>query len=184
MTDTFLNKINMEYLSNKDQYNKSFVNLEVTKINKKDKKFYKKRTFNLVKELLMNNEPLFLSPNVKHDFNVFLNSSIEYFKVLDSNDIIQADLKGHNNIDVESINAESIDDNIINENNVDNLLMRSLNINNNSLDKFIKIKKNYNEIIIPIQKDINLSDPILRIKGIPKKKNIINKYEENKKEVV
>jgi hypothetical protein len=56
-------------------------------------------------------------------------------------------------------------------------------MSNNSLDNFIKIKmtKQSEELIIPQQKEINLKDPILKIKGITKKKNIINNYDEDTK---
>ena len=37
------------------------------------------------------------------------------------------------------------------------------------------------ELIIPQQKEINLKDPTLKIKGITKKKNIINNYDEDSK---
>ena len=61
--------------------------------------------------------------------------------------------------------------------------MRSVKMSNHSLDNFIKIKmtKNIEELIIPQQKEINLKDPILKIKGITKKKNIINNYDEDTK---
>ena len=56
--------------------------------------------------------------------------------------------------------------------------MRKINVKQNSLDAFVKKKKNPKEIILPKQKKINLKDPLLKNKGIIKKKNIINKYEE------
>ena len=61
--------------------------------------------------------------------------------------------------------------------------MRSVKMSNNSLDNFIKIKmtKQPEELIIPQQKEINLKDPTLKIKGITKKKNIINNYDEDTK---
>ena len=39
-------------------------------------------------------------------------------------------------------------------------------------------------MIIPQQKEINLKDPFLKNKGIDKKKNIINKYEEDTKKQI
>ena len=61
--------------------------------------------------------------------------------------------------------------------------MRSINISNPSLDYFVKriITKKPEDMILPKQKDINLSDPILKNKGViisDKKKNITNKYDE------
>ena len=64
------------------------------------------------------------------------------------------------------------------------LLMKTVKINN-SLDNFVKRKltKAPEDIILPKQKDINLKDPSLKVKGVnsSKKKNITNKYEENNK---
>ena len=48
------------------------------------------------------------------------------------------------------------------------------------MDNFIirnVIKKNETEHL-PLQKEINLKDPQLRVKGICKKKNLMNTYEE------
>jgi hypothetical protein len=61
--------------------------------------------------------------------------------------------------------------------------MRSVKINAPSLDNFIikTITKKPENIILPKQKEINLMDPILKNKGICKKKNITNKYDENQK---
>jgi hypothetical protein len=57
-------------------------------------------------------------------------------------------------------------------------MMRSINIKP-TLNNFVqKIKIKSEEMIIPKQKEVNLKDPTLKIKGI-KKKNITNKYDEN-----
>ena len=59
------------------------------------------------------------------------------------------------------------------------MLMRTIKIPHNSLDKFIKKTIiDPPDIFIPKQKDINLKEPYLKNKGICKKKNINNKYEE------
>jgi hypothetical protein len=54
-------------------------------------------------------------------------------------------------------------------------------MSNHSLDNFIKIKmtKTPEKLIIPQQKEINLKEPYLKNKGIVKKKNIINNYDED-----
>ena len=59
-------------------------------------------------------------------------------------------------------------------------IMRKINVKTNTLDNFIirnVIKKPEPEFL-PIQKEINLKDPSLRVKGISKKKNLNNTYEE------
>jgi hypothetical protein len=112
-------------------------------------------------------------------------------KTIDNNDIIQSEYK---NI---FLDCDQADNNInLKENGVSEeseehgeaikILIKKIEINN-SLDSFVQ--KNFflpsEQIIIPKQKDINLQDPTLKIKGVKqssKKKNINNKYEENNEE--
>ena len=199
MSEEYINKITIDCLINKGQYkNKNDPLLE--KINKHDKKFYRKRIYNLAKELLLSKEePKNIFPDVKHSFDNFIKSCIDYFKALDNNDIIQGDfniqddlnIQGDLNIDIlDNINhIDNLD--IDNTNHIDNLeevdksFIRSINIPKPSLNGFIIKNKIKKSIIIPNKKEINLKDPSLRIKGIiksEKKKNINNKYDEiNKK---
>jgi len=66
--------------------------------------------------------------------------------------------------------------------------MRSIKITEpNALEKLVKrttTKICQKAPIIPMQKDINLKDPILKNKGIRKKNNITNKYEETSEEKI
>lgn len=187
-TDAFLNQATLDYLINKKQYKLHLTNAINKKINKKDIKFYRKRILNLSKDLLLKEDSeISVFPDIKCAFEIFLKTCINYFKILDRNDIIQ---KEYNNIDIE-INPDieikektEINDStdfLKEENN--KLLMRSVKMSNSHLDKFIKIKmtKQQEGIIIPQQKEINLKDPILKNKGIIKKKNIINNYDEDTK---
>jgi hypothetical protein len=183
MSEDFINKINIDYLINKEQYDKYILN-KTEKNNKKDKRFYRKRILNLTKELLLTKEEdIKVYPDIKYTFNNFINSCIHYFKVTDNNDIIQEDYK---ELKLDDINdskfpSEINCDNIHTNEEANNLLMRSIKINT-SLDKFVKIKnKKNNEIILPQKKKIDLNNPDLKIKGIPQKKNINNTYEGEKK---
>jgi hypothetical protein len=189
MSEAFLNKVTLDCLLNKNMYNTYLLSEEKKTSNKRDKKFYKRRIFNLVKEILITKEePLDLFPDVKYTFDNFVDSCIQYFKSKDNNDIIQSEYK---NIEENNIISELLESNIDGdyiEDEANKLLMRSIKITNSSLDNFVT--KKYinppNEIILPKQKDVNLKDPELKNKGIRKKKNIINKYDENinaKKEI-
>ena len=60
-------------------------------------------------------------------------------------------------------------------------MMRSINIQSTTLDKFIKRTVKKDTVVLPQQKEVDLSNPELKLKGVKKKKNITNKYEENKK---
>ena len=170
---------------NKNQYNRYFSNKE-DHINRKDKKFYRKRIFDLTKTLLISKEiPENIMPDVIHAFNSYVKNCITHFKELDRTDILQED---YNNItnSSNSINNNELKTNnsdTIKNNDADKLMMRSVKINKNPMDTFvIKHKKQEKEYILPKEKTINLNDPILKNKGICKKKNINNIYEDETKE--
>ena len=185
-SNDFLNQASLDYLINTKQYKIQLTNILNKKINKKDKRFYRRRILNLTKELLSKDESeIVISPDIKYAFDNLVKTCVHYFKILDRNDIIQEDYNNFN----KGIDDEIKEDNEINESTQflkeenEKLLMRSVKMSNNSLDNFIKIKmtKQPEELIIPQQKEINLKDPTLKIKGITKKKNIINNYDEDSK---
>jgi hypothetical protein len=164
---------------NKQQYAKHIGQQTTTKKDsiRKDKRFYKKRIFDLTKKLLNNEKPETMYPDVGSAFDSYARVCIEYFKVLDKSDIIQEDYA-----DIENgiLNNKPLDPsfNAVEESM---LMMRSIKITEpNALEKLVKrtTSKLEKKPIIPIQKDINLKDPNLKNKGISKKNNINNKYEE------
>ena len=181
-SNDFLNQASLDYLINTKQYKIQLTNILNKKINKKDKRFYRRRILNLTKELLSKDESeIVISPDIKYAFDNLVKTCVHYFKILDRNDIIQED---YNEFDDEIKEDKEISETeqFLKEEN-EKLLMRSVKMSNNSLDNFIKIKmtKQPEELIIPQQKEINLKDPTLKIKGITKKKNIINNYDEDSK---
>ena len=187
LPDNKLSDIDLEYLINKELYGKSIdskMQPHINTNNKKDKKFYKKRIYDLTKQLLINEQPSTLFPDVRNTFDNYIKTCISYFKVIDTSDIIQED---YDNLLGPINNATSLDnvagvDNIDNIDEINKLMMRSIKIMEpNALEKLVKrtITKKEIEPIIPQQKDINLKDPVLKNKGIRKKKNITNKYDEN-----
>jgi hypothetical protein len=179
MSEEFVNKVTLEYLVNKD-YN---VTVKTSKVDKRDKKFYRKRIFNLTKEILSNEEPADVLPDVKHAFDNYVKHCINYFKAIDCSDILQEDYKdmSMNNL----CNAtELLESNQIQE-DANKLIMRSINIQSSTLDKFIKRTVKKETVVLPQQKEVDLKNPELKLKGVKKKKNITNKYEEiveNKKQ--
>lgn len=187
LSDNKVSDIDLEYLINKDLYGKSIdskMQPHITINNKKDKRFYKKRIYDLTKQLLSNEQPPTLFPDVRNTFDNYIKTCISYFKIIDTSDIIQEDyddLLGSISNDTGVDNVAGVD-NIDNIDEVNKLMMRSIKIMEpNALEKLVKrtITKKEIEPIIPQQKDINLKDPILKNKGIRKKKNITNKYDEN-----
>jgi len=189
-SDAFLNQASLDYLINMKQYKNHFIssneNTLNKKINRKDKKFYRRRILGLTKDLLYKEESeIGVSPDIKCAFDNLVKTCIHYFKILDRNDIIQEDYNGFN----KDINEEIKEEKNINESEQflkeenEKLLMRSVKMTSHPLDNFIKIKmtKQIEELIIPQQKEINLKDPILKNKGVIKKKNIINNYDTDTK---
>ena len=195
MSEEYVNQVTLNYLMNKDQYNKYIKNNTIklpNSVNKKDKKFYKKRIYNIIKQLLSSQETEIeprLFTDVQKSFDNFVNICIHSLKVIDKTDIIQDDYKDIAesitlNLD---LNKELDDDDIKTKEEADLLLLRSIKITNPSLDNFVKRKytKAPQQILMPQQKDINLRDPNLKIKGIKdkdnlnseKKKNITNIYD-------
>jgi hypothetical protein len=179
MDDHLITEITLECLMNKQQYAKHVgQNIPAKKDSiRKDTKFYKKRIFDLTKRLLNNEKPETMYPDVGSAFDSYARICIEYFKILDKSDIIQEDYVG---INADSLNKLPADPsyNAVEESM---LMMRSIKINEpNALEKLVKrtTAKLEKKPIIPLQKDINLKDPNLKNKGISKKNNINNKYEE------
>ena len=193
MSDNLISEITIGYLMNKDQYAKYIMNKSnngsssTSNSNRKDKKFYKKRIYDLTKQLINNEKPDGIYSGIIDTFELYTKICIEYFKNLDKTDIIQKDYNGL--ITDVSSNAEVQLDSLQNTQNIEEankLMMRLVKITEpNSLEKLVKrtIIKNVDAKpnIPPKQKEINLKDPILKNKGIRKKKNIINKYDDETK---
>lgn len=177
MSDSLINQITLDCLMNKKQYAK-YVSAKISKsINKTDKKFYRKRIINLAREMIVADDIslniLNVLPDVKYAFDNYVNSCIHYFKLLDTNDIVQDEYKDYNFQKDELMKEanETLENHEINDLvNVDNLLAREIKLPSASLNSFVK-KKQKGPMFIPQQKEIDLSNPVLKNKGIVKKKN-------------
>ena len=179
-----INKITLEYLMTKDQYEKMNKSTNEKLISKNDRKFYRRRILNLTRNMLINKSPDNLFPDVKKSFDNFMKTCVGYFKVIDEIDIIQNENENNKedldiNIDnfLDEATIHELDKNdIISIEEANNLMMRSIKINNITMDKYLikkttveKKQPNY-----PKQKNIDLKDPSLKNKGISKKNNINN----------
>lgn len=200
-TNDIIHNITIEYLINKQYHNffKKDADLLIS-INKRDKKFYKKRILNVTRDLFLNDD-VNISPDVKNSYNNYIKHCIEYFKMLDKSDIIQNEYNENvkaisDNEDADKLILEN--DNEYDENNVDsnnttknknkydnaNSMLFNKPNKNNTLDNFVKkihIEKNKIPEIIPRKRRINLKDPLLKIKGVNNgvNNNINNNYEKN-----
>jgi catalase (peroxidase I) len=194
MSEELIQQITLDCLVNKDIYTKMQNTNKTRNINKREKKFYRKRILNLSKDLLLKKDNDYdeINPDIKNSFDNFIKTCIHYFKIIDRNDILQEDYIDYqdfnllndtlnsNNDESSNLINESIDNNTITEKD-NRLFMRSIKIKN-GLENFVKITSTIkkDEIILPKIKEINLQDPNLRIKGIQKKENIRIKYDETK----
>ena len=192
MSVEYVNQVTLECLMNKDTYKKYVATKKKSVVNKKDQKFYRRRILSLTKELLYPEEAItpeksttptpaktINDPNIIGLFQIYSKACIEYFKSLDKNDIIQED---YSTLTTET--AEMSPEDIKTQAEIDQQFMRSIHVKEaTTLDKFVKRSTTApkEDPILPKQKDINLRDPALKNKGIRKKKNITNKYEEESK---
>jgi len=170
-------EITLECLMNKSTYLKYIKNqnLEENKIktNLKDRKFYKKRIYDLTKQLMHNEHSP--STEISKTFENYINSCIRYFQILDKTDILQEDYANITQMNFINTKIESVEE-------ANKSMMRFVKMYEpNSLEKIVKrtvTKMAAPDPVLPKQKNINLKDPILRNKGICKKNNISNKYED------
>ena len=185
MSEAFVNQVTLDCLLNKQMYNSQIKSKRSKQINKEERKFYRKRSFNLFKELINGNEPENLSPDIKYAYDNFINTTIQYFKTIDNNDILQSEYKDvifsldissnsfidssanlhTENLHTENLHTENLHTEIL---DADLLLTRSIKLEVPTLDKYVtrtRTKKK-EEIIMPKQKEINLNDPQLKNKGI------------------
>ena len=171
MSEAFVNQVTLDCLLNKQMYNNQIKSKKSKQINKEERKFYRKRTFNLFKEMINCNTPDNLLPDVQYAYDNFVNSTIQYFKTIDNNDIIQSEYK---DVVFSTSNFSDIytdcSINSINNSDANLLLMRSIKLDVPTLDKYVKktLNKKKEEIVLPKQKEINLNDPELKTKGIKK----------------
>ena len=183
-SESTINQITLDCLLNRTQYEKYVSKKLLTQISRKDQLFYRKRALNLTKELLKGDEDLFVSPDVKYAFECYIKTCVRYFRVLDKSDLIQEEYKSLNL--TSQLSEEEMKQSLDGLTELDEILMRKINLKHNgTLDNFVEIKTLVQEDMVvippPQQRKINLKDPILRNKGIRKKKNIENKYNEKQK---
>lgn len=181
MSQSLVNQITLDCLLNKETMGKHVMKQREKQINKEELNFYRKRIYNLFKEIISNKPPADMPPDVKYAYDTFIKASIHYFKVADNNDLLQEEYK-----DVEFVLQEcSEPDTILTENSAVNdeankLLMRSVKMDVPTLDKYVKrtsVKKD-NNIILPKSREVDIMNPELKNKGL-KKNNINNLYEDN-----
>jgi hypothetical protein len=179
MSQKLIDQITLDCLINKEFMGKHIMKQREKQINKEDLKFYRKRIFNLFRDIITNNQSSDLSPDVKYAYDSFVKTSIDYFKVVDNNDLLQEE---YNDIKDEENILNKLDEEItieqINYSDANNLMMRLVKMDVPTLDKYVKKTKYKKDekIFLPKSREVDITNPELKNKGL--KKNITNIYED------
>ena len=152
MSQSFVDQVTLDLLLNKQMYTNHVENKKKLQINKEERKLYKKRIFQLFKDIITGEEPDELPMDVKYTYNNFVNSCIHYLKTKDNHDIIQSEYKDFIFEESQDVSLNQINQiNQINqlENNleVDKLLVRSIapppakKMDSDVIQSFLRCKK-------------------------------------------
>ena len=184
-----IDNITLSYFANKSQYTSILKKTEENNDKKfiNDKKFYKKRVLDMTKRLFREEET---NTQLIGFFNTYVKSCDNYLKFLDKSDIIQEKYGSMNvdgNLEKTNIQVDASGDDIDIENvdykNCDYLFSKPEDVKKLNLDTFvIKTVTNPPQKIIPKRENINIKTKEHKTKGILKKKNIDNIYEDTTNE--
>ena len=204
-----IDSITLNYFANKSQYDSILKRTESgsDKQYKNDIKFYKKRILDLTKRLFRSDEEKIDDIHVNKCFATYVKSCVNYLKFMDKSDIIQQKYETETDIyttddrsslyknNLEEMNHDNSNhDNSNHDNsnqqlnssgikNCDHLFSRVEDVKKVTLDNFvIKSNESSNQKILPKKEEINIKTKEHKRKGIAKKKNIKNIYEDAKDE--
>jgi hypothetical protein len=162
------NKVTLMFLANsvyQEEVEREEPNL--AKERKKEEKFYRKRVFAMMKDMLRGKYP---SDELRRAHQSYVHSLINYIKVQDRVDLIQKDYPPKS-IDESSDKQNTlIEDSLISANA---LLMTNLPVNDKgTLDDFVEVKKCKvtKDVIPPRRKDLNIKTDDHRTKGLKERK--------------
>lgn len=181
MSNSYINQITIDCLLNREAMGEHVMKQREKQINKEELNFYRKRIYNLFKEIISNKPPEDMPPDVKYAYDTFIKASIHYFKVADNNDLLQEEYK---DVDIPlqecSENVEETAINIVADHEANKFLMRSVKMDAPTLDKYVKRTHNkiQDNIILPKSREVDIMNPELKNKGL-KKNNINHLYEDN-----
>ena len=181
MSNSYINQITLDCLLNREMMGKHVMKQTEKQIKKDEVEFYRNRISNLFKELINNNCPEDISPDVKYAYDTFIKATIHYFKIADNNDLLQEEYKDMNVwLDTSSDEIIENSDNLEINKEADKLMMRSVKMDLPTLDKYVKrtTYKKKDGLILPKSREVDITNPALKTKGL-KKNNIDNLYEDN-----
>lgn len=169
--DNSTNIIDLEYLVN-PCYTVKIPEKKIDKIytvNQGELEFYKRRIFQLTRELLLGKR---MNAKINDSFHNFARVCIEHFKFVDKKDLIQEDyihLPIRKNKKGSYFNLDNTDKNLLQKKPIQQ-----------DIAKLLRIKQRKKSIFMPKQRNIDLRNEKLKTKGVPKN-NLTNNYEDKKK---
>lgn len=160
----------LEYLMNPALYDK-YLELSSKERNEEfmsGKRFYKKRIFQVAKDMIKSNPPKEYPSHLQNSFNHFAIQCIQHFRCIDEVDEVQTEYIGmenelNNNKDLHSINVQELD----------TVLLTHREKKIVTLDNFVHktSHKVENTIPLPKQKEVNIDSDKYRTKGVKKNKS-------------
>ena len=169
--DNSTNIIDLEYLVN-PCYTVKIPEKKIDKIytvNQGELEFYKRRIFQLTRELLLGKR---MNAKINDSFHNFARVCIEHFKFVDKKDLIQEDyihLPIRKNKKGSYFNLDNTDKNLLQKKPIQQ-----------DIAKLLRIKQRKKSIFMSLQRNIDLRNEKLKTKGVPKN-NLTNNYEDKKK---
>ena len=148
--NTNLTSIDLMYLTNHSRQPRE-AKKQNELVDRKEVSFYRKRIFQLCKDLLRQNPT---SPEINELFDQFCLTAIEHFKMVDKAEIIQNEYKHlDTDIPVSSYKPEDIPD-------PNEIMFKKIEKPNDKMDRFVikHITKKESDIHLPTQKKYNLKD--------------------------
>ena len=160
--DCSLNLIDLQYLSNPLELSKLTRNKEIVNISLNEINFYRKRIFQLTKDLLRGEKK---DNKIQKAFQNYALTCIDYFKFSDKMEIIQKDYENIKN-PIEKKTNFNLDD-------TNNLIMKQKKQHVPKITDNIKIKitstRTIKPPIIPKKRNFDLKNPKFKNKGLKKK---------------
>jgi len=192
MSNPLVNDITLQYFSKKGVGKKLVASSRpaTSGPTQKERRFYRKRILELSKSILAEETAkdatkpcadTHIPNDVRTSFRSYMNNCVEYFKYLDTSEIIQKDYDGLVVPGTASSHVELKTQEFANE-----LFTKNIKYKPNTLDTFVVHTKADQDAgsgsDLPRKKNIKLTDPVWKNKGVKKKNNLRNTYEEASKE--
>ena len=160
------NEVTLRFLANSVYQDVMEKKTTVTEPSKNDYKFYRKRAFAMMKDMMRGKYP---SDHLKTVHMKYVNELIKYMKVQDTTDILQKDYPpGTEKEFKEDMESETSEDVLEGANK---LIMKELESNGSTMDDFVtkKIIKVKEPTPPPTRREANISTADHKTKGLKKK---------------